>query len=502
MAYVFNRTLNLMGQGEPEKQDVFRTAETGAPQVAQPSTGNIKTSVEGAISTQAPSTGSGAQQALQRSSLVAPKSDVIKQNIGKVQAPRAAGEAISGIKAAGEGLQAEADAYTAGAQTYAAPDAEVLKKGTTGSQSDFSAISDLLQKNITTTEAFKPKTDYQIEQAAELSSPAGIQRTLQREGDEEYTKGMGAFDLSLLGQSPEFAQTMEAVSRGQKELTGQADKALKELPEQRLGKEQESLKTAQEATKTALGDLSKGITESATKKEKDYDNQLAYYAGEYTPTPAEQAKWDKERDDFIGKAYQDAVKDISGMYAGADYGKYMTPDYAKMLNPADYIDYGMTGDDTDYTQFLSPDDVSQFNTIMGLLGQGTVVNKGLPLGSMFGLDRAGLEAAMVANAIKGKDQYEASKAFNEAGGLEQGFEKPKSTPAEPYTMAPPGSLAIPSIDYAPTAPVGGGSLVKTATYEGDFPSIGSLMIPAGEPGYGGGTIKSSNAKTKYNPRGI
>lgn len=469
MAYTFNRTLNLLNGGD-EKQNIFRSEDGGqAPQNGTGSTGNIKTSVEGAVSTQPKSTGAGAQQALQRSSLVAPKSAVLKANVGKVQAPKATEEALGGIREAGANLQSEADKYVSDASKTANLSEDVLNKAVTGDVTASKDVTGLLGKNILQTEQFKPQTDIQIEQAGELSTPAGIQRTLAREADPEYTRGMGALDLSILGQSPDFAQTMEAIQRGQGELYSQADKSTKEATDKRLKAEQESLAGAQGTARDWLTGKSTTITDEAKTKEKAYDNQLAYYRGDYNPTPEEKAAWDQELNDYIATQQAESYKQLSP-YKSFDYGQYITPELAGTVDPREYLNY-ISPDDTDYTQFLAQDQANQFNNIMALLGQGENVTAGYAPKSMFGIDQGGYNQAMLDKAIEMKglmDEYPGWEA--EAPGRPMGEPQPPqaNTPIETFA---PGALedSIPE-DYVDP-------LASQYTQDPNmFPGIGTLMF--------------------------
>ena len=483
MAYVFNRTLNMMGQ-EPEKQDIFRSQESTTPPVAgAPTTPNsgIKTSVEGAISQQSPISGSGAQQSLQRSSLVAPKSEVIKANIGRVKAPQAAGEALSQIKQAGEGLQSESNDYLTNYSKTEAPDEGTIDRAITGGK-EFSDISSLMNKSINQTEAFKPKQDIQIEKAAELSTPAGIQRSLQREADAEYTKGMGAFDLSLLGQSPEFSQTMEAIGRGQKSLYDQSQKAQEENTKQRLGLEQASLKEAQDKTKDILGAKSEDIKKASQAKEAEYDNQTAYYQGTYNPTPEQKAKWDKELSDYITSESQATKDETANVYGGADYGAYFTPENIAEIDPNQFYRSGIP--ETDYTQFMGQEDVNKFNTIMSLLGSNQGITKGLAPGERFNFDSAGYQKSLIDKAKERKAQEDAVKAWKEGGGLEPNTNQKEYFAPEAPPLPSVGSLAIPT--EAPEITRDLSTLKSPVNYTpyADFPQIGSLAMPAmpeGEP---------------------
>lgn len=498
MAYVFNRTLNLLGQPE-EKTNVFREQETQgqAPQAGTQPTSGIKTSVEGAINTQAPSSGSGAQQALQRSSLVAPKSQVLKSNIGKTQAPKLAETALSQIKQAGEGLQSEADKYMEGTQTFSAPTEDTLKKATTGSSNEYSDVANLLQKSLQSTEQFKPQQDIQIESAGSLTSPAGVQAALQREGDAEYTRGMGAFDLALLSQNPQFAQTLEAIKRGQETLTSEADKATKDLTAKRLAKEQENLAAAQGQTKTALEKMSGQTTEAGKKAETAFDNQLAYYQGTYTPTPEEKAAWDKELQDFINAESKSALTEASQIYGSQDWGKYLTPEEMSKIDPQKF--YAAKPQETDYTQFMSPAEVAQFNSIMSLLGKPEMIQKGITPEKQFGFDKAAYQQALFQQAQDRLAQDLAVEEWKKAGGLEPtggmgSIPKSEETPFVPNV----GSLNIPTgYDQNVTTNV---KPIPINTDPNSFPMItGSLAIP--DMGYtpkSPVTIKSSSSNRYTN----
>lgn len=490
-----------MGQPEEDKVDIFRTPEstptTGQPTSSSSDSPSIKTNIEGSITTAPKSTGSGAQQALQRSSLVAPKSQVIKANIGGVNMPKAAGEALSDIKTAGQNLQSEADQYLAGTKSFSAPGEDVIKKGTSGDQEAFKSISDLLNQNVLSTEKFAPKTDIDIEKAAQFSTPAGIQGQLQREGGEEYTKGMGALDLSLLSQSPEFAQTLEAIKRGQDTLYSESDKAKKDLETQRLSKEQENLAAAQAATKGTLQKEATGLKDVATSAEKEFDNQIAYYQGAYNPTPEQKAKWDKERDDFINATAGKIMSQTKGAYGGYDYGSYLTPELMSGVDPYQFVKY--TPQETDYTQFMSPEAVSQFNTIMGLLKQGGIT-QGLQPKQQFGFDESAYTKAILDAALAKKQQDEAVAAWKEAGGLEPPMDSIPAKQEMPY-IPNVGSLAIPEgmMSQEEMAKMDvPKATISTSSDPNAFPGIGSLMLPGTLPEGKNVTIKSSSSNRYTN----
>lgn len=476
-----------MGQNpqQEDKTNIFRSQENTAPQTGtQPLAGgsNIKSSIEGAISSQAPSSGSGSQQALQRSSLVAPKSDVIKANIGKTKAPRAAGEAISSIKEAGEGLQKEADAYLAGAEKTKAPDFAQISSAIQGDLGAQRAVTDVLGRTIEApSESFNPNQDIQIEKAAELSTPAGIQRTLQREGDEEYTKGMGSFDLGLLGQSPEFAQTMEAIGRGQKSLYDEADKAKREATAQRLRDEQASLKEAQEGIRGTLADESKKIIEAAKGKESSFDNQIAYYKGTYTPTPEEKAAWDKEKNDYIQANAKQIRDETANIYGGYDYSGYLTPEQFDQVDAGQYISYNP--EETDYTQFLDTDQANQFNTIMSMLGDKQGVARGNAPVSKFSINKEAYQKGLIDKAKGSYEQEKAVQEWKKAGGLEPAAAQKEYIPPEVLPTPNVESFAIPPTTTTDNLgalrnPVNNVSY-DTAQFDNNnpFPNIGAIMIP-------------------------
>lgn len=379
MAYVFNKTMNMMGKGDEDQQSnifgdesasLFGPAPKETEQSYKP---DVKTSVEGSL--QAPSKESGggksAQKSIDSSTTVAPSAELFKRNIGKQKAPKAVGEAESGIKQASADLQKEAEDYLGAESAYKAPEQTQIKSAVKGDETAFSNIASLLNQAPDQVEAFKPETDVDIERANELSTPFGLRTAIAKESGPKYTAGMGALDTALLGQDTGFTQRLEGVSRGQKELYEQADKATDEATKQRQENEAANLESVKNNLRNTLTTMSGAINQEAgTMAEKQ--NKFADFMRGNTQglSEAEIAEFTEMSKELLRGQQDTAIEQ-----AIAELGPEYEDAIRKAANSLDMNKF-ITGGNFGAENFYSQQQADEYNQIMDLLGLANTIEAG------------------------------------------------------------------------------------------------------------------------------
>ncbi len=393
MAYAFSRLKDSLGNdtGQTQKTNIFSADGTDSgmtPAVGmQQQQQQPKTSTEGEIS----SGGGGGG---------APTGETIKTDMGadaqgtrqslqkaagKTQNPALLGRTQNSLTSADQALQNEANSYvdTAKQKSYAVKD-EDIDKYVAGDQPG-TAITDLLSKTAADkAEGFKTKQNLDFYDVDQLQSDPGIKQALRNEGGNEYSAGMGAYDLAALKRTPGFDQIRASLAAQKSALQNKEKDYETSKTTEAQSAYDANLKAAQEAAKTGLGSRAEGIKAS-------------------TAAAAAKANADRKAGlgDFLKGQAQTAAADEAAGIAG--------------VNPSSHLAPYLTSDGIDASKYYTDHDVSdadmmdankaaQFNRIMMALGRGpesnAVAGKGLR-DQASDFDKGGFQKA-VNDAASGK----------------------------------------------------------------------------------------------------
>jgi hypothetical protein len=370
MAYAFEKIMNQM---DKDKANIFGDQQQqgggGQQQAPQGTQGEVKTNIEGDISS-----GSGGTPR----SYATPT----QQNAGAQRAyeaaqkqPKAQGgmpamsQTSANLTTADTKLQEEANKYVETGkadQNYSIPDADV--EAAIGGDVDkrskvATTISQTTPKPV---KAWAPQTDYTVEDIENFKSTPGITGYLRSQYGPGYTAGQSVFDTGVIRSDPQFYETLRNLEGRQQDLTKKAagyanqDTGV-EATVAKAGKE--NLTTAQTAIKKFLTDQ-KAIIEGTQTKE------LEGFQGDVKAMNEDPAK----RAVFVTEALKnpDIAKRIEEVKRERpDLAKYLTPEVmaAFGIDPTQFLKVtdptGVTAD-----SFYDDKEATRFNAIMGLLGQG------------------------------------------------------------------------------------------------------------------------------------
>ena len=316
-------------------------------------------------------------------SFAAPSAAAIQRNVTKARTPEFTNRIQGQIEAGGQGLESEAGQYRTG---YSDKDYGVSPDDINAAVSGNAGKLSSVQTRMATpqygqVEAFKPKTDTEIEDAALLGTEGGTKRLLARQGGNKYNAGEAAFDVSLLRRSPGFNQIADQLSRKGKELSQKSTRLQSELPTEAQGIADTKYAAGTDAARTMLGTLGKGIVDPVTANAAKIS---ATRAGlRTTPNQA-----------FIGTRSA-AAKDVAGKELSL-----LNPRAAKLvgetgIDPAKY--YGV-GKDVSAADLYSPDEAAKFNRIQKMLGGKDLITAGQGAGDDEYFDDANYTSGLVSRA--------------------------------------------------------------------------------------------------------
>lgn len=232
MAYAFSAIKNALGQDTgQQKTNIFSSDGTDAGmapaagmQGGQQQQGVAKTNTEADLSGTgssgaAPTTTvkndtAGQQQGANQASL---------HSAGKTQNPALLNRAQSSLSSADTALQNESNAYVQKAKdkSYALNEGDI-NNYVTGLRST-EAGDALLNHGKDQAEAFKSAQNFDLNDVNQLQTDAGVKNALRNEGGNDYTAGMGAFDLAALHRTPGFDQLRASLGDKKKALVKKAD---------------------------------------------------------------------------------------------------------------------------------------------------------------------------------------------------------------------------------------------------------------------------------------
>ncbi len=401
MAYVFSGLNSLLGQeDEQNKQNIFAPEESqmGNQQSGEQQPGAApKTSTEGDLGGGGNTGGTQTSEAKPAAQTQTTDSRLMQRN--KVKAvPGFATKAQTDLDTAQQSLQSEADSYMQGAKskTYDVGEAD-LEKAVGGDQDATTKVRGLLTGQADRAEAFQPKTDYEIEDAYDLQSDAGVDNLLRRSNGAEYNAGEAALDRSLLNRSTEFNQLRSLLKGKQEGLTKQADEWTGAS-----GKTKEAQDAIEANYKAAQGKAS-GYLDSQDDVILQRLKDAA--AAENATRAGLRTKADS---DYVAAQAQAATKKL--MEANPEMAEYFR---GSRVDADQY--YGVAGD-VDYRDLASDADAQRYNGILSLLGRGAGADDITTAGRGAG-DRQGFNEQAYRDAVfaAGKSRYEGANAAKGVG---------------------------------------------------------------------------------------
>lgn len=395
MSYVFNGVNGLLDDQQKDPNaatNIFAPEESGAnPAQGAQQQGNgeqPKTSTEGEIGGNGPTSGAQGSEAKPAEQPQAADSRLMKKNKVK-EAPKFATQAQGDLATAQKNLQSEADSYVKGATdkgaTYAVDDAG-LEKAIGGDQDAQGKVRRVLSGTADKYDSFAPKTDYTIEDINAMQSDAGLDQLLRRDAGAEYSAGEAAFDRSLLNRSGEFNQ-LRSLLRGQQEgLTKQADEW--------SGAEGVKSKEAQAAVDSgymaARDAATKGLGSRSDALRAAQDEEVRK---ENEARKALRASKDKTYATGQGKAVLDKL--IADTKAAGDPSGLLKYLNAGLIDPATFV---KIAGDVSFDQAIDDKEASRFNSIMSLLGKEDHWDAGAGFGDRQSFDKKGYSDSVYGKA--------------------------------------------------------------------------------------------------------
>lgn len=369
MAYAFEKIMNQM---DKEKANIFGDQQQGGGgqnQAPQGTQGEVKSSIEGDISS-----GSGGTPR----SYATPT----QQNAGAQRAyeaaqkqPKAQGvmpamsQTSANLTSADTKLQEEANKYVETGKTeqnYSIPDTDVEAAigGDLNKRSKVATtISQAAPKPV---KAWAPQTDYNIEDIENFKSTPGIAGYLRSQYGPSYTAGQSVFDTGVIRSDPQFYDTLRNLEGRQQDLTKKAAG----FANQDTGVEATVAKAGKENLTAAQTAIKKYLAEQKAIIEGDQTKELEGFQADVKGMTEDPAK----RTAFVNEALKnpDINKRIEQVkIERPDLAKYLTPEVmaAFGIDPTQFL---KVTDPTSVTadSFYDDKEATRFNAIMGLLGQG------------------------------------------------------------------------------------------------------------------------------------
>ena len=369
MAYAFEKIMNQM---DKDKANIFGDQQQGGggqQQAPQGTQGEVKSSIEGDISS-----GSGGTPR----SYATPT----QQNAGAQRAyeaaqkqPKAQGvmpamsQTSANLTSADTKLQEEANKYVETGKTdqnYSIPDTDVEAAIGGDLEKRSKVATTISQTTPKPVKAWAPQTDYNIEDIENFKSTPGITGYLRSQYGPGYTAGQSVFDTGVIRSDPQFYETLRNLEGRQQDLTkkaaGYADQDTGvEATVAKAGKE--NLTTAQTAIKKYLADQKAIIEGDQTKELEGFQADVKGM----TEDPAKRTAFVTEalKNPEINKRIEQVKRERP------DLAKYLTPEVmaAFGIDPTQFLKVtdptGVTADN-----FYDDKEATRFNAIMGLLGQG------------------------------------------------------------------------------------------------------------------------------------
>lgn len=286
--------------------------------------------------------------------------------------------ARSSITDANQKLQDEANRYAQSAQTAVQNykiDDDTLKKSVAGDAEAWKKTSGLLQQQAAPEfEAFKgiadiPNVDYLKNTQDIYSQGAGP----------NYSSGQRRMDAALLRMNPEYNKGVEQIFADQAELQKRNDEMMDAQTRDRRAEVSKGYGDALSDVRRRLGLMGEDVVSKAKAKELEEDKRRqGLNQADITRAELQKVK-DQLRQDL-------GAQDPSSR-------QYRAKSWIDMLNDDqltnDLGKYTNVNRDTDWHNFLSKDDVDQYNRVQSLLGNGETLSSQGPAAGDYNFDRAG-----------------------------------------------------------------------------------------------------------------
>jgi hypothetical protein len=398
VAYAFNAINNMLDQQQSQKQNIFGQSGSDANsqqgQVgAQPA---VKTSTEGEMGNSSTSSGStpqggGVKADIDLGGTQATRA-AYKANVGKTDQPKVLNDIDSQIKSNQDRLQQEANSYTANNQnTIKQSNAYTDQDFDNAANNDVAAsnkIKSIYNKASQPVSAFDA-TDTNVKDADLLNTSEGLRSMVSRGQDENYTRGMGAFDLGVLQKTPGFSNLI----RG---LQGKASDLRKQEADTEAARTADLQKFADDNLAAARTGIETGVTNRANA----INLANAQEAAQANARLAQLRQSGLPADE---KAYLDSLSNsVKAKLMAVDPQAAALMDPTK-LNVHDYMnihgDYDAGGSD-----FVSQDEATHFNNLMSLIGNNQALTASLPVGPDFTFNQTAGAQALLDNTLKARQE--------------------------------------------------------------------------------------------------
>lgn len=432
MASIFPSLMSSMGVPEEEqKKDIFAqpgqdpnamAMQNNAQGASQAGGSYEKASTEGELApgSQGAGGGGGTQVAGQEQPAVSTEGDraALKASAGKVKNPGLVDKTKATIADQNAKLQQEADAYVQKAKSvnYGLGNDEI-ERGLAGDDTALSRVrSTLGKKAIDPYEGFKTTADTNLEDVDRFQSDAGIRDILRREGGDEYTAGMGAFDLSALKRTPGFENLAQSLREQRDALRSKADTY-----------KTDKTTEAQNLIKANLDASQKGIRDYLSSQRSALEAANAEEARKANEGRA--GRYDAAKADLQRRALEELKKknpDLSGYLdqGDIDAGQYITGE----------------GRDYDWRDMVDDNEAVRFERLLGSLGVNDAVTKGRGVGN-HGYDLAGYEGALLSKAQEKAAAAAKKKADDEAAAAALAAAQPEPAAPQKHGWVNAGDVA-------------------------------------------------------------
>lgn len=381
---------NVFALNQPPSQSSANLGQSLQPggSSGQGTPATVKSDISGDLSNAQPSGGGAATNSAQGSSDKGAENAAFQANVNQVAPPSFFNTIGQGITSTGANLSNQADQYLAaqaannasylgGSSPYtgnASSDASglaaqnaILNGAVGGDVGDIGQVQGLLAKSAPTSVSTFNPTGTTVSGANLLSTPAGLQQLLAQQNGPGYTKGMAAFDQSLLANNQNAVNALSSLQNQYGNYQKDLSSDLTNLPTQALTGAQNALTGVQNAARSSLNSTSQGVLSQGNSTADALNQQIAADQAN-SKSILQQAitgmlpQIQNQLQSYFGNGlaspsltnYQNQL--LSQLYPGGASGSTAANPYLSFNGPISAL------------QALSPTQASQYNIINSLLG--------------------------------------------------------------------------------------------------------------------------------------
>ncbi len=394
MAYVFNTVNNQL---EQQKANIFGGqpgAQQGGPGASSPMDSGAGPTPTSSGGTGAKPSGSAPQTSSQQTQ------STINKASRSIQTPGAVSKIGGNLQSAQQKVQDEANAYTQGAQNKSFNlEQGQLEAAASGDQAEMGNVGGRLNQQMADrAEAFQPKTEYNLQDVADIQSNPGIKNMYRREVGPQYGRGESAFDAMLLQKNPEFQKTRAQLVQQQQALTSDVNKKKVDLSEGAQKSYDENFARDTGDIRNRLGGIGESQLDAARKYAEEVNARRAGIdIGQVAGSEEQQ----------IAQSLQQELTGAGGTDTYARAGKLLSnKDLLDQINEQDFI---RKGGNVGMEDVINEDQSSKFNRVMGLLGDKRAYQAGMGPGEDVTRDTGGLRNALKDRAVRQRQQMDAQQ---------------------------------------------------------------------------------------------